>query len=104
MLLALSPPVANEEGEDRRPEEVDPNCGGPEKPFQPLHERREQDDQGKVPVRELGEKPVDRAVHPAYLSGYLAEADYKHNLPHGTDFIQEMLEQPLEPMACLPFK
>lgn len=45
-----------------------------------------------------------RAVHPAYLPGYLAEADYKHNLPHGTDFIQEMLEQLLEPMACLPFK
>jgi len=45
-----------------------------------------------------------RAVHPAYLPGYLAEADCKHNLPHGTDFIQEMLEQLLEPMACLPFK
>lgn len=45
-----------------------------------------------------------RAVSPEHLPGYLAEADYKHNLPQGVDFIQEMLERLLEPMVVLPFK
>lgn len=45
-----------------------------------------------------------RAVHPHYLPGDLAEADYKHNLPQGADFIRETLGQLLEPMAYLPLK
>ncbi len=45
-----------------------------------------------------------RAVSPEHLPGYLAEADYKHNLPYNADFIQEMLGQLLKAKTALPFK
>jgi len=40
-----------------------------------------------------------RAVSPKYLSGYLAEAEYKHNTSKEVDFIKEMLLQLLRPVG-----
>ena len=42
-----------------------------------------------------------RPVSPKYLAGYLAEADHKHNLTPGTDFIREMLGHLLAPVKAL---